>query len=41
MEYYPEYAEIDGRKYKINTDYRYALQCFKIINQNASKQFNA
>ena len=34
MEYYPEYAEIDGRKYKINTDYRYALQCFKIINDN-------
>lgn len=35
MEDYPEYADIDGQEYKINTDYRYALQCFKIINDNA------
>lgn len=34
MEDYPEYAEIEGKLYKINTDYRYALQCFKIINDS-------
>lgn len=32
---YPEFAEIDGEEYKINTDYKYALECFKIID-NAS-----
>lgn len=32
---YPEFAEIDGELYKINTDYKYALECFKIID-NAS-----
>lgn len=32
---YPEYAEIDGEMYKINTDYRYALQCFKIIEDKS------
>jgi len=29
---YPEFAEIDGKLYKINTDYKYALICFKIID---------
>ena len=24
---YPEYAEIDGKKYKINTDFRVAIRC--------------
>jgi len=32
---YPEYAEIDGELYKINTDYEYAVQCFNIINDNS------
>lgn len=32
---YPEFAEIDGELYQINTDYKYALECFKIID-NAS-----
>ena len=32
---YPEFAEIDEEEYKINTDYKYALECFKIID-NAS-----
>lgn len=32
---YPEFAEIDGELYKINTDYTYALQCFKIIDDNS------
>ena len=29
---YPEFAEIDGKIYKINTDYKYALVCFEIID---------
>lgn len=29
---YPEFAEVCGREYKINTDYHVALQCFEIIN---------
>lgn len=29
---YPEYAEIDGKKYKIDTDYKTALKCFEVIN---------
>lgn len=29
---YPEVARIDGVDYKINTDYKVALQCFEIIN---------
>ena len=28
---YPEYAEINGELYKIDTDYRTALRCFKVI----------
>lgn len=28
---YPEYAEIDGKEYKIDTSYRTALKCFEII----------
>ena len=32
---YPEQAEIDGKLYDINTDYRYALECFKIIDNNS------
>lgn len=29
---YPEYAEVAGEKYKINTDYRVALRCFEVID---------
>lgn len=29
---YPEYAEVKGIKYKINTDYRVALRCFEVID---------
>lgn len=32
---YPTHAMIDGKLYQINTDYRYALECFKIINNNS------
>ena len=28
---YPEYAEVAGKRYKINTDYRVALKCFEVI----------
>lgn len=28
---YPQYAEVKGTKYKINTDYRVALRCFEVI----------
>lgn len=28
---YPEYAEICGKRYKINTDFRDALRCFEVI----------
>lgn len=31
---YPEYAEINGKKYKINTDFRYALKCNEIAMDN-------
>ena len=28
---YPEYATIDGKDYKINTDFNVALKCFEVI----------
>lgn len=28
---YPEYAEVAGKRYKINTDFRVALRCFDVI----------
>jgi len=31
---YPEYAEIDGKKYKINTDYKVAIKCNDISMQD-------
>lgn len=30
MSNYPEYAEVNGKKYKINTDFRYAIECNRI-----------
>ena len=30
MNNYPEYAEVNGHKYKINTDFRYAIRCDEI-----------
>ena len=35
---YPEYAEIDGKKYKINTDYRVAIRCNDISLQDIPLQ---
>ena len=35
---YPEYAEINGKEYKIDTSYRTALRCFEIINDEEIPQ---
>lgn len=32
---YPEYAEVDGIRYKINTDFRVALRCFDVIDDTS------
>ena len=32
---YPEYAEIDGKRYKINTDFRVAIECNRIAEDNS------
>ena len=32
---YPEFAEVDGKRYKINTDFRVALKCFEVIEDNS------
>lgn len=32
---YPEYAEVAGVQYKINTDYRVALRCFEVIEDTS------
>lgn len=34
METYPQYAEIDGKQHKINTDYKVAIACFEAINSD-------
>ena len=31
---YPEYAEVNGKRFKINTDFRYALKCNEIAEDN-------
>lgn len=31
---YPEYIEVNGNEYKINTDYRVALQCLKVVDDD-------
>ncbi len=32
---YPEYANIDGERYKLKTDYRVGLKCFEVINDTS------
>lgn len=32
---YPEYALVNGKKYKINTDYKIAIECNKIAQNNS------
>jgi len=36
---YPEYAEVNGKKFKINTDFRYALKCNEIAEDNTIGDF--
>ena len=35
----PEYVEIDGEKYKINTDFRYAIECNRIAEDESIGDF--
>ena len=35
----PEYAEVNGKKYKINTDFRIAIECQKIAEDNSIGDF--
>lgn len=32
---YPEYAEVNGKRYKINTDYRVAIECNRIAEDKS------
>ena len=32
---FPEYAEVEGKKYKINTDFRVAIKCDKVARDNS------
>ena len=32
---YPEYVEVEGKKYKINTDFRVAIECNKIAEDDS------
>lgn len=32
---YPEYANIDGTRYKLNTDFRVALRCFEVVEDGS------
>ena len=34
MNNYPEYVEVGGKKYKINTDFRVAIECNRIANDD-------
>ena len=34
MNKYPEYAEVNGKRYKINTDFRVAIECNRIAQDN-------
>ncbi len=32
---YPEYANIDGKRYKLKTDFKVGLKCFSVINDKS------
>lgn len=36
---YPKYVEVNGRKYKINTDFRVAIECNRIAEDNTIGDF--
>lgn len=39
MNRYPKYAEVQGKKYKINTDFRYAIECNRIAEDETIGDF--
>lgn len=39
MNNYPEYAEVNGKKYKINTDFRVAIECNRIAEDNGIGEY--
>ena len=39
MNSYPEYVEVNGRKYKINTDFRIAIRCNQIATDESIGDF--
>ena len=39
MNSYPEYVEVNGKQYKINTDFRYALECNRIAEDETIGDF--
>lgn len=39
MNNYPEYVEVNGHKYKINTDFRYAIKCNEIAMDKSIGDF--
>ncbi len=41
MNSYPKFAQIKDRKYKINTDFRVAIECDKVARSNVSEEERA
>lgn len=41
MNSYPKFAQIEDRKYKINTDFRVAIECDKVARSNVSEEERA
>lgn len=39
MNNYPEYVEVEGKQYKINTDFRYAIECNRIATDTTIGNF--
>lgn len=39
MNNYPEYAEVNGKRYKINTDFRIAIECNRIAEDDSIGDF--
>jgi len=39
MNKYPEYIEVNGKQYKINTDFRVALECDEIARDSSIKDY--
>ena len=39
MNNYPEYVEVKGKRYKINTDFRVAIECNRIAEDETIGDF--